>query len=190
MSLLDQLDAAWAKTAHPQVGVQTLLPLHGRRPLSPAEEAAVAAGQSRWLPRIFQSYGTPVPELMSSPGKGAVLYGLGGGGLGAVGGGLLGSSLAGHDPKAQLAGAALGALAGGLGGGGLAALLGYKTRQADNEGLVELMKRLPPNATVRDLLSDPVYNQDTAALPADAARLAATFRGIRQGLGPPPPADY
>jgi hypothetical protein len=89
-----------------------------------------------------------------------------------------------------VAGAALGALAGGLGGGGLAALLGYKTRQADNEGLVELMKRLPPNATVRDLLSDPVYNQDTAALPADAARLAATFRGIRQGLGPPPPADY
>lgn len=129
------------------VDMQMYSPQENRRELTPKEQSAVSAGQSQWIPRIFQNYSTPVPEMMSSPGKGALLYGAGGAALG----GLAGNAMA---PGGW--GAGLGA----LGGGGLAALLGYFSRQSDNQGMEELMRRLPQNATKRDLLADPAYQAD------------------------------
>jgi hypothetical protein len=51
---------------------------------------------------------------------------------------------------------------GGLGAGGLAALIGYKARAAANQDVEDMMRRNAPGATKRDLLTDPVYREDTA----------------------------
>ena len=64
--------------------------MNRRTKFTPAEESALAEGKSRWLPKLFQSYSTPAPELMSSPGKGALLHGLTATGIGAALGGLRG----------------------------------------------------------------------------------------------------
>lgn len=94
--------------------------------------------------------------MMASPGRQALLAGLAGGALG-VGAGT--AALASGQGGPGAAGG-LAAVTGGLGLGGLAALATYLYRKAKNEGLVELMRRLPENSNKRDLLSDPAYQRD------------------------------
>lgn len=163
-----------------QFGLQRRLPIGAKRPFTPEEEQAVEEGESRWLPRIFTSYGTPVHEELSSPARGALL----GGGLGGLAGGALGYS-AGNTLRKALEGATahminngvrtevdpevlhqVGQAApwiGGLGGLALGVLPGavamYWGRQARNEGIKDVMRRLPPGATRRDMLSDPVVGE-------------------------------
>lgn len=120
--------------------------MNRRTKFTPAEESALQEGKSRWLPRIFQSYATPATELMSSPGKGALMSGLTATGVGALLGGLSG--------KPGL-GAALGA-----GVGIPLAAMSYFGRRQRNEDIEELMRRLPAGATKRDVLADPVYQKD------------------------------
>lgn len=156
----------------PALAMQSMMPVvQKRRPLTHKEKINATAGESRWLPRIFQSEGTPITETMSSPGRGALLAGLGAGALGAGAGGLLGAQLS---PDVGPAGVPLGALVGGLGVGGLAALLAYHNRKANNEGVREMMTRLPQDATLRDLESDPAHqarlNRENDLMAARSAR--------------------
>lgn len=138
------------------------------RQLSPHEEEALEAGKKRWLPRIFQSYGTPIPELMASPLKTGLIFGLPAGVLGAG----LGSAIGGAATGKNFSGT--GALIGGLGAGGLAALAASMDREAKNEGLEELMRRMPEGAAKRDLLADPQYQSDF--LGWDNNKIVATAR--------------
>lgn len=144
------------------LATQQYAPIQGRRELGPEEEEEIAAGKSRWIPKIFKSYSTPASELMSSPGKGALMAGGIGGGVGALVGGMFGARMQGGGQAVLPDGfrPAAGAAIGGLGLGGLAALLEYYSRNKRNEDIEELMRRLPPGATRRDLLSDPAYQKD------------------------------
>ena len=115
------------------------------RELGPDEQEQVVHGQARTLPDLIWGGGTPLPNTMSSPGKGAILNGA----IGAGVGGLAGYGL-GHLAGQPAAGAALGAVAGG-------AALGtksYLARSRWNEDAVDLMRRLPEGATYRDYQSD------------------------------------
>lgn len=145
--------------------------MSAHRLLGEDEETALEAGKSRWLPRIFQSYGTPVPELMASPAKTGLIFGVPAGLLGAGLGSAIGGAAQGPSGKGY---AGLGALVGGLGAGGLAAVAAGMDREAKNEGLEELMRRMPEGAAKRDLLSDPQYQSDF--LGWDNNRIVATAR--------------
>lgn len=138
------------------------------RELSPHEEEALEAGKSRWLPRIFQSYGTPIPDLMASPLKTGLIFGLPAGIIGAGLGSAIGGAASGKNYSST------GALLGGLGAGGLAALAAGMDREAKNEGLEELMRRMPEGAAKRDLLADPQYQADF--LGWDNNKIVATAR--------------
>jgi hypothetical protein len=138
------------------VAIQENLPISEKRKPTEEDERLIRLGESRWLPRIFSSYGTPANELLSSPGKGALLHGLRGAIIGSITGAAAGSAIPDTKPSNILGGALVGGGLG-LGAGGL---VGYMSRKAKNEGIKDLMLRFPHGATKRDLLSDPVYNRD------------------------------
>jgi hypothetical protein len=75
---------------------------------------------------------------------------------GGVGGGMLGHNLTGGNPLATGIGSAAGAVL----GGGVLGSREYLTRSANNEGLKDMLQRLRPGATLRDLRSDPIYEKD------------------------------
>jgi len=134
--------------------MQQFMPIQNRRNFSAAEQDDIRAGKDRWLPKIFQSYGTPATQMMSSPLKGGVLTGLGITGAGALLGALL-SAKGGNPYAGAMGGAALGA-----GFGVPAGLMTYLGRRQNNENIEELLRRLPSGATKRDILADPVYQKD------------------------------
>ena len=150
------------------LAVQENMPVAERRDITEEDKKKMQEGESRWFPRIFSSYGTPAQELLSSPAKGALLHGLGGALAGSLGGAALGSQLQDTNLN-KILGASL---IGGLGLGGLTGIGGYFSRKAQNEGIKDLMLRLPQGATKRDLLSDPVYNRD------ESIRRLNTIRGL------------
>lgn len=138
----------------PQLAVQQYMPTSHRRALTDEEHADIHRGEKQWLPSIFQSYGTPLPSMLASPWKQGLLSGLAGAGIGGLAGAGIGSSM--KTPMAT----GIGALAGAIGLGGTAGLVTGLSRSAKNEGIVEMMKRLPENAVKRDLMSDPAYQTD------------------------------
>ena len=152
------------------MAVQQYAPIHNKRELSSEEQKDVDQGQSQWLPKIFQSYATPLPQMMASPGRQAILAGLAGGLGGAYGGGMIGGALG--SPG-------VGAAIGGVGLGGLSALMQYMNRNAENENILDIMKRLPRGATKRDYLADPAVQADANrdAL-SSAAEMAAGGMGV------------
>lgn len=125
---------------------QQYAPIAKRRNFSPAEQNEVAMGESKVIPKIWQSYETPMYQLLSSPAKAGLMS--------SVPGALAGSALG------YMAGGRQGAGIGAVGGGALTGFLGYFTRRQHNENIKELMRRLPPHATKRDMLSDPAYQAD------------------------------
>lgn len=130
------------------VSLQQFMPIASRRTqLTPQEAQAVEDGSSQWLPRIFTSMADSPADDMHSPGKGALMAGLAGLAAGAGG-----AHLVGADQKWQ-AGA-------GAGAGLVGALLAYNAIKAKNEGIQEMMRRIPPNGTRRDMLADPVLQAD------------------------------
>jgi hypothetical protein len=141
------------------VGFQEYLPVQDQRELSETEKKRIEKAQSNWFPKIFESYQTPLPQMMSSPGRAAILAGLLGGTAGAGMGGLAGAAFGSEAGRPGL-GAGIGAGLGGLGLGGLTALTAYFGRRQENEDLEDLMTRLPEGATKRDMLSDPVVQKD------------------------------
>lgn len=159
--LLDKAESAIKSAEGPygmsNIGVQSYVPVQKKRKKeSPEEQANIERGLSKWLPKIWQSYSTPAWQMLASPGKQSLLTGLGGGGLGALIGAGLGSKISRRDPGATGVGAGIGGGAGAL----IAGLLGYFARRQENENILEILKRLPPGATKRDILSDPAYQAD------------------------------
>lgn len=159
----------------PQFGTQQFLPIDTRREFTPDEQARVDEGQNRWLPRIFTSYATDPAETMASPAKQGLLTGL----LGAGVGGLAGAHLGGmsKDPTGAGVGGLIGAGLGGLVGG----VGGMWNRQAENDSTEELMRRLPPGARMRDIMSDPVFQRDSDRTQnaAQSAAMIAAMRSMR-----------
>lgn len=145
-----------AMEAPPQMQLQhqQYMPTHQRRGLSDQEHRDVDRGLKQWVPSIFQHYGTPLPMMLASPWKQGLLAGLAGAGVGGLAGATIGA-----DTKHPY-GAGIGALLGALGVGGTAGLVTGLSRDAKNEGVIEMMRRLPPEAVKRDLLSDSAYQQD------------------------------
>jgi hypothetical protein len=139
------------------VGVQNYLPVQEKRQLTPEEQVEIRENLSNWLPTLFPSYGTKAPELLADPVKTGVLTG---GLTGTVTGGLAGAMqlLFAHGDVSGIT--AL--VAGGVGAvtGLLSGVMSYFRRNQENSDIIDLMKRLPPGATKRDLLADPVYQQD------------------------------
>ena len=163
-------------------GAQAFVPNMDKRELAEDEQAAVDKGKKRWLPKIFQSYATPMPEMMASPRKQALIAALLGGGLGALGGGVGGMKL---DDGQMGINTGLGAgIFGGLG----AAALGlpvYFGRKAENENIEDIMKRGPENGTKRDMLADSAVQADL-----QRAQLARMGGGYRMGGGSGPLLAY
>jgi hypothetical protein len=154
---------------HGAVNAQRYSPQMAKREFSPSEREDIEEGQSRAMPTIFQNYGTPVSEMMASPLKQSLIAGVPAALLGAV----AGHALGGKNPG-------LGAAIGGLGAGGVAGLARYFGQQNTNEGLEELMRRLPEGATKRDLLADPAYQADLDRRnELRAARMSYNGGGLR-----------
>lgn len=144
---------ARTKTAQSSHGYK----IRDTRQLSEEEEAAIAKNKRNWIPKIFETRKTPAAEMMSSPGKGALLHalllGLPMAGIGAGYGGAMGA--AGGDAGR---GAGIGAAALGIPSALLAAFGAYKGRSVGNEDLKDIMERMPKGqtATVKDVELDPV----------------------------------
>lgn len=158
-----------------QVAHHSYTPIAPKRDLDPEEQQLIDQAKTNWMPRIFTSQATKLHELLASPGKQAVLSGLLGGGLGAGLGAAFGHKLGRGDEGSTLAGAGIGGLALGL----PSALSGYWGRQAENDDIEEQMKRLPAGATLRDMMSDPVWQADANR----AAMMAAQQGSGRFGSG-------
>jgi hypothetical protein len=144
------------------IAAQQYAPVMGRREFGLDEKKEIEAGKSRWFPKLFKSYATPASQLMASPGRQALMAGIPAGVVGAMLGAGVGGSMqgGGQGLLSDAARPAAGAAIGGLGIGGLAALLTYLTRNQRNEDVEEIMRRLPPHPTRRDILSDSVYQKD------------------------------
>ena len=133
---------------------------------------AESEGSNRWMPRHFTNKHTPITELLSSPGKGALLGGLLGAGLGGVAGGV-GGSLA-NLPSQQVAGLA-------AGGAGLGGLIGgvhtYGARREHDDSVMDALRHLPPGAVMGDW--DNLKKQKQA-------NSKGTFEKLAEGGAPPP----
>ena len=158
MTLFEKLGSAAAdylikKAANDDnvVHIQQYSPQQKRRNLTDTEQEEIGKAESNWLPTIFQNYGTPLTGAMSSPLKSSLLTALGTTAAGGAIGGLAGKG----DLKSSLIGAGIGGLMGIPTG-----LLSYFNTQSNNDNMKEMMKRLPENATMRDLQSDPAYQKD------------------------------
>lgn len=154
----------YAQDLDGRYSVNQYMPLGKYRDLSEEELAEIESKSSRLLPKIWRNESTPIVETLSSPKKQAIINFLLGGTVGAAGGAAL---LSGGSQGGALIGAGAGAT---LLGSALAAL-GYYSKKNENEGIIDYMKRLPPNARMRDLEADPVYQKkmDRQALMAAAA---------------------
>lgn len=177
----------------PAVALQNYMPLNEAREFSPEENRAISTGENQWISRVAPGYRTPLPALLSSPSKGFALSTTAGGAAGAVGGIIAAS--------AKLSGGATWGRAlawmGGIAGGGilLGALSGvglYFARRQRNDDVIEMMRRLPPGATRRDMLADPVVQRDLdrvearramGASAADAALLGTVMMGGMMSSG-------
>jgi len=143
----------------PRYGVQQYIPVMDKRKLTPKEEKSIEEGQSKWIPNIFQSHADPIPVKMTSPTKSAILTAVALGIVGAAGGFAAGSKFGGTTAESAMT-----AGISGLSLGTLGAILGYNQAKTNNATLRDYMERLPENATLRDLKSDPVYQQDIERL--------------------------
>ncbi len=143
-------------------GIQRFLPIASSRPLTPQEQSAVAQGLKQWWPKIGAGYITPIPKLLASPLKSSVLSG-------GLGGAFSSAMLKGEEEALTHANAPLAAL-----GALLFGAMGFISRRQSNENILDLMRRLPEGSTKRDLLSDPVY-QEELRRKAEARRSGGSF---------------
>lgn len=129
----------------------------GRRSrLTRKEDEAVADGRSQWIPQIVVTDEDSPAVQMSSPGKGALGAGLAGALAGGGAGLGLGALAGGGNEKGKAMGAALGALV----GGGSAAFKVYADRKKRNAEILETMRRLAPNAVMRDMEADQIFESE------------------------------
>ncbi len=131
-----------------RVSVQNYLPVSNKREFTSQEQEQIDAGLNQFWPKIYSSYATPLPQMLANPFEYAACIGTLLGAAGACVGALMN--------KAQ---PALGVFLGAAVGIGVG-VSSYFQRQQQNENILEIMRRLSPGATKRDLLSDPVYQKD------------------------------
>jgi hypothetical protein len=179
----DKKDTKSAAYTDASVAHQSYMPIiQNRRQLTPEEESRIKARESKWFPRIFTGMGTPVEDQIASPTRSALLRALLGGGLGALLGGGLGARIGAGSPRnpngmdSVLTGAGIGAGAGALLGAPIAGIPSYFAQKAKNDEVKEMMKRLPPDATMRDWNADP-------AMQAQADRYAMIMAASKPRFG-------
>lgn len=134
-------------------------PISIRREPTKLDKALIDAGSSQLFGPIFDDPGDPIAADMSSPGKGAAMYGALAGLLGAAAGkGVsklskeLGPEYALDEKKSMIAGGATTAV--------LAAMAAYISRYRKNAELKDQMLRLPSGATRRDVSLNPVLGSE------------------------------
>lgn len=162
-------------------GVQQYLPVAEKRSLDLEEGKDIQQGLHRWWPKIGAGYATPMTELMADPAKSATLGAVGTGAVAAVLGGMML-----HSARAVGAGIGL------VGGGVLGGITSFINRRQQNENIADLMRRLPPGATKRDMMSDPVYQSDlnrqaerrsNSSMMGDFATMALMSSAFKTGGG-------
>lgn len=152
-------------------GVQSYLPINEKRELEKSEEKEVKKNLRNFWPKIGAGYSTPIPELLASPIWSAV-----GGAIGTgLTIGLLGAICCLRKALPLfIGGSVIGAVIG--------AFTGFISRRRQNENILDIMKRLPPNSTKRDLLSDPVYQKDRELAAMKGANTGGDiFTGVMLG---------
>lgn len=135
-----------------RLGIHDLLPLVQRRQrLRKRELERIFEEKKKPIPKIFESLTDSPAVRMSSPGWQAGLWGAG---VGLPIGAMVGDMS--DDPvKGTL---------GGLAAGGLAGLIAWHRTKQRNNDVEEIMRRLPPNATLRDYEADPLIAERRRAL--------------------------
>ncbi len=135
-----------------QISHQSMQAQKDRRDLTRDEQEAIAENEANWWPKIFPSLSDSPAVGIANPVKVGILKAILPALIGGVGGSMVGAGFSGT-PAGANTGALLGALA--LGGGaGLWTGLRQNQKNAD---IVEMIRRLPMNATRRDMVADPYY---------------------------------
>lgn len=159
-----------------QVQNQLFAPIAPRRELNADEKRRINKGLKRLFPKFRPGDSTPLTELLANPVKRALLRGAVLGAVGSFAGGATAEYLtlfpsldrAFIRPTQLVFGARspvrhqpliLGAAVAGIAVGLRGAVTGYLNRRRANEDILDLMARAPEGATRRDLLSDPVRQQ-------------------------------
>lgn len=126
----------------------------GRRArLTAREEEAVRQGKSQWIPSlVVTDEDSPAVNMSSPAAAGAAAGTLGAGVGGALGYGI--GALTGN----RRVGALFGALAGGV----PSAFSAYAAKKKRNAEILETMRRLSPNAVMRDLEANEIFEAEVA----------------------------
>lgn len=144
--------AGMTKTASPRrpnmVSLQQFMPITNRRQrFTPQEQEQIDSNSSNWFPSVFRSSADSPAVDMHSPSKAALMAALAGGGAG-----YYGSEMFKASPVTKMLATSGGAI--------LPAIIAYMSTQANNDDVVERMRRIPPDGTRRDVESDPVYQAE------------------------------
>lgn len=150
------------------LGIQPYMPIMARRELEDEEQREVDKYSQRLIPKIWRSDQTPLTQLLYSHKKRAIVPLAAGTLVGSLIGSALGKS------KGRFGRGAMGAAIGASVSLPVAAIEYFKHR-AINESNLEALRRLPVNATIRDLKSDPVYQKEQDIL-REASRGKNYFR--------------
>ena len=147
------------------------------RPPTPADTAMFESEKSKLFPTFIKSPGDPLTADMSSPGKGALLYGT----LAEMVGSIVGKK-AGHLagkllPEKNIDEGKVGMYTG-MTTAVLAAMAVWLKRHKSNENLEDLTLRLTPGSTRRDMENNPYLDtQDDPEAIRRIAQLNAALRG-------------
>ena len=141
-----------------QVGMQRYAPMMAKRRFSDDELLGMLKEKKKIMPKIFRSRKDKATSMMSSPGWAAAGSAIPGAAMGAGLGGIIGAGTGDKENTGRNAG--IGALLGTLLGGGATGYIGYRGRQAKNDDIEEILRRLPEDATIRDYESDPAIQAE------------------------------
>lgn len=149
---------AKASTSGKPYGIQSIairddLPIAEQRQLSEQEQKKIQEGMESWWPKISPGFNSKPSELLADPGKVGVIQGAG---LGALATGITGALLS---ANGFTAGEGFLTALIGIGSGVLGFMGGLFTQRQKNENVVDMMKRLPEGATLRDMMADPLYRE-------------------------------
>jgi hypothetical protein len=158
------------------VSTQRRLPTYERRQeFTPEEQALIDKNRRNVIPKIYKSRADSPAVDLASPVWSAV----GGAIPGAVGGALAGYMATPGDNNAKGMGGLIGLL---IGAGILGTISGLR-RNAQNKDIIENMRRIPPDGTRRDMMSDPLYEPPAPVLSARPLSLAMNMASQQLAQG-------
>jgi predicted lipid-binding transport protein (Tim44 family) len=154
------------------VSTQRRLPTYERRQeFTPEEQALIDKNRRNVIPKIYKSRADSPAVDLASPVWSAV----GGAIPGAVGGALAGYMATLGDNKGGLIGLLIGA--------GILGTISGLRRNAQNKDIIENMRRIPPDGTRRDMMSDPLYEPPAPVLSARPRSLAMNMASQQLAQG-------